>query len=103
MKLLGWLRYAPAYDLLVEVLYNEEPQFQKSRAAAAIALAELGDARAVAPLRGCFDSPIWDLRYAALMALERLGDCSAALRLVHDPDILIRNRAMLMVQGSLMV
>jgi bilin biosynthesis protein len=103
MKLLGWLRYAPAYDLLVEVLYNEEPQFQKSRAAAAIALAELGDARAVAPLRGCLDSPIWDLRYAALMALERLGDCSAALRLVHDPDILIRNRAMLMVQGSLMV
>ena len=37
IKLLGWLRYAPAYDLLVEEgLRNQMPQFQKSRSAAAI-------------------------------------------------------------------
>jgi bilin biosynthesis protein len=31
MKLLGWLQYAPAYDLLIKALHNKEPQFQKSR------------------------------------------------------------------------
>jgi bilin biosynthesis protein len=45
VKLFGWLKHAPAYDLIVEALHNTQPQFKKSRAAAAIlmALAKLGD------------------------------------------------------------
>jgi len=61
MKLFGWLKHAPAYDLLIEALHNKQPQFQKSRAAAAIALAELGDPRAIPELKTCLDSKIWDL------------------------------------------
>jgi bilin biosynthesis protein len=76
MKLFGWLRHAPAYDLLVEALHNRQPQFQKSRAAAAIALGQLGDERAIPELKKCLDARIWDLKYTAIMALEKLGDLS---------------------------
>jgi bilin biosynthesis protein len=93
MKLLGWLGYAPAYDLLVETLHNREPQFQKSRAAAAIALGELGDIRAIPELKRSLESPIWDLKYTALMALERLGDTSGREIAADDSDWLIRARA----------
>ncbi|MEM9772525.1 MAG: phycocyanin operon protein Y, partial [Cyanobacteria bacterium P01_D01_bin.73] len=37
IKVLGWRKHAPAYDLFLEALNNPEPQFQKSRAAAGIA------------------------------------------------------------------
>ncbi|WP_341529176.1 HEAT repeat domain-containing protein [Nostoc sp. UHCC 0302] len=93
MKLLGWLKYAPAYDLLVENLYNKEPQFQKSRAACAIALGELGDKRAIPELKTCLNTPIWDLKYACLLALDRLGDSSGREICVHDADWLIRAKA----------
>ncbi len=76
MKLFGWLRHAPAYDLLVEALHNRQPQFQKSRAAAAIALGQLGDERAIPELKKCLEARIWDLKYTAIMALEKLGDLS---------------------------
>jgi bilin biosynthesis protein len=62
MKLFGWLKHAPAYDLLLEALHNKQPQFQKSRAAAAIALGELGDQRAIPELIACLETKIWDLR-----------------------------------------
>ena len=90
MKLLGWLKYAPAYDLLIETLYNREPQFQKSRTAAAIALGELGDQRAIADLKACLEMPIWDLQYAALMALQQLGDTTAAQAITPEHDWLVR-------------
>ena len=93
MKLLGWLKYAPAFDLLIEALHNREPQFQKSRAAAALALAEIGDKQAVAPLKTCLETPIWDLKYAALMALSKLGDNSGCEILAFDEDVLIRAKA----------
>ena len=93
MKLLGWLKYAPAYDLLIEALHNRQPQFQKSRAAAAIALGELGDSRAIEPLQACLETKIWDLKYTALMALEKLGDTSSHKILANDPDLLIRAKA----------
>lgn len=93
MKLLGWLKYAPAFDLLIEALHNREPQFQKSRAAAAIALGEIGDKRAVAELKTCLITPIWDLKYATLMALEKLGDNSSCEILADDEDLLIRAKA----------
>ncbi|MEH2012472.1 HEAT repeat domain-containing protein [Nostoc sp.] len=90
MKLFGWLKYAPAYDLLIENLYNREPQFQKSRAACAIALGELGDSRAIPELKICLNTPIWDLKYACLLALNRLGDSSGREICAHDGDWLIR-------------
>jgi bilin biosynthesis protein len=90
VKLFGWLKHAPAYDLLTEALHNKQPQFQKSRAAAAIALGELGDLRAVPELKACLESPIWDLKYAALMALEHLGDTSAHGALANDPNLFIQ-------------
>ena len=93
MKLFGWLKYAPAYDLLVENLYNREPQFQKSRAACAIALSELGDSRAIIELKTCLNTPIWDLKYACLLALNRLGDSSGREICAHDGDWLIRAKA----------
>lgn len=95
VKLFGWLKHAPAYDLLVEALHNGQPQFQKSRAAAAIALAELGDPRAIPELKTCLETRIWDLKYAALMALEKFGDTSAHEVPAKDPDWLIQVRAKL--------
>jgi bilin biosynthesis protein len=93
MKLLGWLKYIPGYDLLIENLHNREPQFQKSRAAAALALGELGDKRAIPELLTCLKSPIWDLKYATLMALEKLGDISGKEIAANDKDWLIRAKA----------
>jgi bilin biosynthesis protein len=90
MKLLGWLRYEPGYDVLVEGLNVSQPQFQKSRAAAAIALGELGNPQAIALLTPCLESPLWDLRYGAILALDKLGDRSGFDRLAEDPDWSIR-------------
>ena len=88
MKLFGWLQHAPAYDLLVEALHNRQPQFQKSRAAAAIALGQLGDERAIPELKKCLDARIWDLKYTVIMALEKLGDLSGYEG--SDPDWLVQ-------------
>ena len=73
VKLLGWLQYQPAYDILVTALHNPLPQFQKSRTAAAIALGELGNLDAIAELRKTLSSNIWTLQYASILALEKLG------------------------------
>ena len=93
MKLFGWLKYAPGYDLLIEALNNREPQFQKSRAAAALALGELGDKRAIPLLVASLNTKIWDLKYALLMALDKLGDPSGRELVANDDDWLIRARA----------
>ncbi|NET10736.1 MAG: HEAT repeat domain-containing protein [Merismopedia sp. SIO2A8] len=93
MKLFGWLKHGPAYDLLMDALHNQAPQFQKSRAAAAIALGELGDNRAIPELKRCLESKIWDLQYASLMALEKLGDTSAHALLADHSDWLIQAKA----------
>ncbi|MBE8966299.1 HEAT repeat domain-containing protein [Nostocales cyanobacterium LEGE 12452] len=93
MKLFGWLKYAPAYDLLIENLHNREPQFQKSRAACAIALGELGDSRAIPEIKICLNTPIWDLKYACLLALDRLKDSSGREICTSDRDWLIRAKA----------
>lgn len=91
VKLLGWLKYAPAYDLLVEALNNLRPQFQKSRAAAAIALANLGERRAIIPLKEALSTTkIWDFNYACLLALEQLGDNDGKAIAFNNPDWLVR-------------
>jgi bilin biosynthesis protein len=90
MRLFGWLKMTEAYDLLIEALNNKAPQFQKSRVAAAIALGELADTRAVEALQEALAVPIWDLQYAALMALEKFGllceKASLRLRSAHGLD-----------------
>jgi bilin biosynthesis protein len=93
MKLMGWLKHTPAYDLLIEALHNKQPQYQKSRAAAAIALAELGDPRAIPDLKTCLETTVWDLKYAVLMALETFGDISNRELLTQDPDWLVAAKA----------
>ena len=73
IKLLGWLRHAPALDLFIEALHNPAPQFQKSRTAAAIALGILGNPQAISALQLGVQTDIWALNYACLMALTQLG------------------------------
>ncbi len=92
VKLFGWLQHAPAYDLIVEALHNTQPQFQKSRAAAAIALGELGDARAIPLLQASLKERLWDLKYAALMSLAKLGDNNAEIA-PDEPDWLVKAKA----------
>ncbi|NEP37670.1 HEAT repeat domain-containing protein, partial [Moorena sp. SIO3B2] len=93
VKLLGWLKYTDAYDLIVEALHNKAPQFQKSRAAAAIALGNLGDERAIPLLKDSLNTKIFNLKYASLMALEQFGDTSGQDLAANDSDWLIRSKA----------
>ncbi|MBC6421781.1 MAG: HEAT repeat domain-containing protein [Hormoscilla sp. SP12CHS1] len=108
VKLLGWLQYAPAYDLLVEALQNRNPQFQKSRAAAAIALGNLGDDartsspgneprlrdRAIELLLDSLKTEIFELKYACLLALEQLGAKGDISIAEDDSDWLVRAKAL---------
>ena len=95
IKLLGWLKYAPAYELFIEALQNQAPQFQKSRAAAALALGNLEDKRCLPLLREALNSKIFDLKYACLLALEYCGEPIDDL-LLNDPDNLIRAKALIL-------
>lgn len=92
MKLFGWLKYEPAYDLLVEALNNKAPQFQKSRAAAAISLGILGKTTAINLLKDNLTTNIFDLKYACMIALNQLGDLSSNEILINDSDLLIREK-----------
>jgi bilin biosynthesis protein len=87
---LGWLKYTPAYPILIEALYNQEPQFQKSRTAAAIALGELGQKQAISKLKDCMETTIWELKYAALISLEKLGSNSGWEMAANDQDWIIQ-------------
>jgi bilin biosynthesis protein len=93
MKLLGWLKYAPGYDTLIEGLNVAEPQFMKSRPAAAIALGELGDPAAIPALKACLDARMWDLRFAALVALEKLGNTDGLAAAIDDNDWMVSTKA----------
>ncbi|CCH65886.1 Bilin biosynthesis protein CpeY [Richelia intracellularis HM01] len=90
VKLLGWLKYTPAYPILIEALYNQEPQFQKSRTAAAIALGELGQKQAISKLKDCMETTIWELKYAALISLGKLGSNSGWEMAANDQDWIIQ-------------
>jgi len=98
IKLFGWLHDSSAYDWLIQSLHHSQPQYQKSRAAAAIALGELNDPRAIPDLKACLSSTIWDLRYAALLALAKLTTPDDYQRIIHpltdDSDFLIREKVM---------
>lgn len=92
IKLLGLLQHQPAYELIIEALHNSAPQFQKSRAAAAIALGNLQNASAIPILKQTLATPIFNLKYACLLALEQLGeDCRAEV--ADDRNLLIKAKA----------
>jgi bilin biosynthesis protein len=93
IKLLGWLKYTPGYNIVLEALNNKEPQFQKSRGAAALALANFGDFQAIPLLKEALNTRIFDLKYASLLALEQLGDLSGASIVAEDSELLIREKA----------
>ena len=93
VKLFGWLKHIPAYNLLLEALENTQPQFQKSRAAAAIALGELGNPACIPALKASFETQIWDLKYATLMTLEKFGDTSGREIAKTDTDWLVKAKA----------
>ena len=93
VKLLGLLKHQPSYDLIVEALHNTSPQFQKSRAAAAIALGNLQSKLAIPLLKQTLDTPIFDLKYACLLALEQLGE-NCWSEAVDDRNILIKAKAL---------
>ncbi len=93
IKLWGWLNYPAAYELIVEALHNLRPQFLKSRTAAAIALGNLGDQRAIPELKACLKLPIWELKYACLLALDCLGDKSGRVLCANDADWLVQAKA----------
>ena len=90
VKLLGLLNYQPGYELIIEALHNTSPQFQKSRAAAAIALGNLQATKAIPILKETLDTPIFDLKYACLLALEQLGDNSGWEIVADETEPLIK-------------
>ncbi len=92
IKLLGWLQYQPAYEILVEALKNPAPQFKKSRTAAAIALGELADGRAIPELQAHFHSGTWELQYACLIALSRLVGKTLGVDLPADADLIVSHK-----------
>ena len=99
VKILGWLKYQPGKEIILEALQNTQPQFQKSRAAAALALGELGATDTIPLLKEALTSSIFDLKYAALLALEKLGDNTGLSLVAEDPDLLIRSKAKSKVSG----
>lgn len=92
IKLLGLLEHQPSYDLIVEALHNTAPQFQKSRAAAAIALGNLQLPEAIPVLKQTLPTPIFDLKYACLLALEQLGE-NVWSEVIEDQNLLIKAKA----------
>jgi bilin biosynthesis protein len=92
IKLLGLLKHQPSYEIIVEALHNTEPQFQKSRAAAAIALGNLQANQAIPLLKQTLETPIFDLKYACLLALEQLGESCWSIA-VEDRNLLLKAKA----------
>ncbi|MGK7949502.1 MAG: HEAT repeat domain-containing protein [Xenococcaceae cyanobacterium] len=93
VKLIGWLKYEPGKEIIIEALHNTQPQFQKSRAAAAIALGNIGATDAIPLLKETLNTSIFDLKYASILALEQLGDNSGWQIAANDGDLLIKAKA----------
>jgi len=93
IKLFGWLGDAQPLPLVREALENSRPQFQKSRPAAALALARLDPQQAAPVLEQVVcEGSFWELRYGALMGLEQLQK-SPPLAALGDSDWLVAQRA----------
>lgn len=92
IKLFGWLKYEPAYELFLDTLLNLGDKFVKSRIAAAISLGYLGDKQAIPHLKVGLESEVWKLKYACLLSLEYLGDSSGKTLCYNDSDWLIQKK-----------
>ena len=90
IKLLGWFKHEPGKQILLKNLNHPQPQFQKSRAASAIALGNMGATEAIPLLQETAKSQIFDLKYASLLALKQLGDGTANDFITEEDDLLIR-------------
>lgn len=93
IKILGWLQYQPAKAIFLTGLKNQQPQFQKSRAASALALAQIGATDALEELKAALKTKIFDLKYASLLALTMLGEKNNCQIALADEEILIREKA----------
>ncbi len=100
IKVLGWFQYAPAYNIFIEALSNPQPQFQKSRAAAAISLGRLGNPNAIPVLRSFTSNKIWTLSYACLMALEQMGESLNGVIKPDSADLFVREKYLHLVSGQ---
>lgn len=93
IKLFGWLGDPQPLPLVREALANRRPQFQKSRPAAALTMARLAPQHAGVALQdAACEGSFWELRYAALMGLEKLG-LPAPPATLADSDWLVALRA----------
>ena len=93
IKLLGWVKSEAGYEIVVEALNNRRPQFQKSRGAAAIALANYSDQKAIPLIQEASNTKVWELKYACLMALKELGEDNLQSYVTDDDDWLVRDKA----------
>jgi bilin biosynthesis protein len=75
--------------MILKNLNHPQPQFQKSRAAAAIALGNMGMIEAIPLLREMLQTNIFDLKYASLIALKQLGDTTINSLIPSEDDWLI--------------
>jgi bilin biosynthesis protein len=89
IKLLGWLKYQPATEMILKNLNHPQPQFQKSRAASAIALGNMGVTEAIPLLQETLQTNIFDLKYASLIALKQLGATTIDSLISSEDDWLI--------------
>lgn len=85
----------PAIATLVEVLHNSFEQVHV-RVAAAEALGEIGDSRAIDPLASELDSPVWQVEVAVTEALGKMPASRAAGLLLEkikkgDPSCHLRD------------
>ncbi|GAB0494561.1 hypothetical protein MMPV_005855 [Pyropia vietnamensis] len=73
-KALGWTRHTASTAMLVEAATTLPPRFFNHAAGAAVAVACIGDRSAVPALAGiAATTRVWELKYAVLLAVERLG------------------------------
>jgi len=93
-KALGWLSYKPAESLLLDNFRTLPPRFFNHKAGACLSLCKMGSESALEDvLKVGKASNIWELKYACLIAAERLGDDRLRRELKDDSDWLIRSRA----------
>lgn len=93
IKLFGWLKSEAGYDIVVEALNNRRPQFQKSRTAAAIALANYGEQSTIPLIKEALNTKVWELKYACLMALHQLGELNLNSFVTDEDDWLVKEKA----------
>ena len=72
VKILGWFKYQPGKEIILEALQNTQPQFQKSRAAAALALGELGASDTIPLLKEALTTSIFDLKICSFVSTGKI-------------------------------